>query len=40
MPESEDNIDLDAHNMDAIADVVKATLANQTGEEYTFCNNL
>lgn len=29
--ESEDN-ELEGHNMDAIADVVKATLANQTGK--------
>lgn len=31
MPETEASNELDGHNMDAIADVVKATLANQTG---------
>lgn len=31
MPEEESN-ELEGHNMDAIADVVKATLANQTGK--------
>lgn len=37
IPENEEN-ELEGHNMDAIADVVKATLANQTGK--TFCTNL
>lgn len=31
MPESDEQNEVDGHNMDAIADVVKATLANQTG---------
>lgn len=33
MPESGESIELEGHNMDAIADVVKATLANQTGRQ-------